>query len=366
MKKLNLTKQIIIHDHFEIEGGAENSIFFIARELNLKLFTFYKKNKINNKLFKIYYFNIKKNLHPLIRSLICFIFYFFYKFEFKSYDKVYLSGHFSLLLLRPNLQSKIIYICHSPPRFLTDQEKEYKKRFRFFYTFFFLNSFILFYKKLYQKKLKLCDQIICNSHTSKRRLIKLTKKKINIVYPLHNNLTDFRYNKSSGYYLSLSRLHWAKRVDDVVRVFSQNELKDKKLVVCSSGPEKEKIQKLIKKNKFKNIIFLGEVSQKQKIRLLSKCEAVIHIPINEEFGFVNLETLASGKLLITTNEGEFGRLLKNNRENFIIKNYSIEKLKKTIIKISKTRLNYDYIASKNINFAKHFGKKNFLKSFLQF
>jgi len=201
---------------------------------------------------------------------------------------------------------------------------------------------------------------------SKKRLTKLTKKKINIVYPLHNNLTDFRYNKSSGYYLSLSRLHWAKRVDDVVRVFSQNEFKDKKLVVCSYGPEKEKVLKLIKKNKFKNIIFLGEVSQKKKIGLLSKCEAVIHIPINEEFGFVNLETLASGKILVTTNEGEFGRLLKNNRENFIIKNYSLEKLKKTIIKISKARLNYNYIANKNINLAKNFDKKNFLKSFAKF
>lgn len=353
-------KNIIVHDHFQIDGGAERYLYFVAKELKYEIFTFFKQKKFSNSKILKGFLNLSIDLHPIARAFLCFVFYFFYSFDFKNYKKIILSGHFSLLLLRPNIEAKIIYLCHSPPRFLTDQKKEYKKKYKFFYYLFFLNSFIDLYASLYKKKLNYCDKIICNSFISKKRLSKfINKKKIEVLHPISFDVSKFKYKKSENFYLSISRLHWAKRVLDVVKVFSEKELKKHKLVICSDGPERNKIINIIKEKKLENITYYGEISNKKKIDLLSRCKAVIHIPINEEFGFVNLETLASGKTLISTNEGEFSKILKKNKDNILIKKYNLNKLKRTIINFNKkksfSKLNH------NIKISKKFSKKRFLK-----
>lgn len=363
-----LNKELIIHDHFEIYGGAEKNIFFIAQNLKLRIFTFYRNKGIQSKIkyFSNCFFSLSIKLHPIIRSAICFIFYSFYNFNFNKYKKIYLSGHFSILLLRPKINANIVYLCHSPPRFMTDQKDQYKKKYKIWYNILFLNFFINLYKRKYKSKLAYCDQIICNSNISKNRLSKFIKKKnIKVLYPLAFNVQKYKNKKKKEYYLSLSRLHWTKRVIDVVKIFKDKKFKDKKLIICSDGPEKQNILKLIQKNNFKNIKYLGYVTEKQKIDLLSKCIAVIHIPVDEEFGFVNLETLASGKMLITTDEGEFGNILKKNKNNMVIKNYTLFKLKSELLKLDIKRLNFQKISQENIKLSRKFGKKNYFNDLLK-
>ena len=41
-------KNIIIHDNFEIYGGAEQLLFQFSKALKVKIFSFYVNKKINN------------------------------------------------------------------------------------------------------------------------------------------------------------------------------------------------------------------------------------------------------------------------------------------------------------------------------
>jgi glycosyltransferase involved in cell wall biosynthesis len=354
-----LSKKIIIHDNFEILGGAERSIIFLSKKYKLKIFTLYKNFKIEKNIFEKFYFINNNFFHPFLRFLVNFFFYYFYNFNFKKFKTVFLSGHYCLMLLKPNIKSKIIYICHSPPRFFGDLRKEYKNKYKIFYKLLFLNYFINLYAKIYYEKINYCNLIICNSIVTKKRLIKFVdKKKIKIIYPLSAEISKYRNDKDLSYFLSISRLHWNKRVLDVARLFCKDSLKNKKLVICSFGPEVNKLKNLIEENKHNNIKFLGEISEKKKIKLISRCSAVIHVPKNEEFGIINLETLASGKPLITTDEGYFGKILKNNKYNCVIKNFSPERLENAILNYKKKNYNSSSSIKANILFAKQLCYKN--------
>ena len=349
---LSKNKNLIIHDNFEINGGAEKIIVELSKNLKIKIFSLYINKFIKLNLFYKFIFFNKINYNPKFRFLLNFIFYYFYPFNFKNYNNIIFSGHYSLLLLREKIPNKIIYFCHSPPRFLYDNFSLYKKKYKFIFNFILTRKIIFFYKNLYKKKLSLCDIIICNSITSKKRILKIVKnKKIKIIYP-GIDFSRYKYSKSKNYYLSLSRLHWSKRINELLDVFSSKKMKKIKLIMASFGPLEHNVRNKIKNKKLDNITFEGKISDKRKIQLLSNCKSVIHIPIREEFGLVNLETIASKKFLITTDGGDSSQLLNNFENVKIIRKYNNNKLIRAINEIE----NYKNLKKFKI-------KKNFIKKF---
>ena len=68
-----------------------------------------------------------------------------------------------------------------------------------------------------------------------------------------------------------------------------------------------------------NIIYLGEVSNKNKNILLRTSEALISpIQWNEPFGLVVVESLATGTPVIASNMGSMSEIIENNKTGFII------------------------------------------------
>ena len=357
-------KNIIIHDNFEIYGGAEQLLFQFSKALKIKIFSFYVNKKINNSYFSKFFFSNKSNFDPRIRFLLNFIFYFFFPFNFKKYNNILLSGHFSLMLLKKGLNNKIIYFCHSPPRFIFDNYKLYKKKYKFVYSFILTKKLISIYRNIYIKKLKLCNIIICNSNTSKKRISKyISQKNIHVIYP-GIDFKKYYTKKNENFYLSLSRLHWSKRIIEKIITFSNHKLKNTKLIICSHGPLEKKIKKIIKNLEVKNIEFLGKVTDKKKISLLSTCKGLIHIPIREEFGIINLEAIASKKILITTDGGDFEKIFFKNKNVKIIKNYSNSKLLNIIHKIEKNKFKFKPYNSKK--FKKKFSINNSINQINKF
>lgn len=79
----------------------------------------------------------------------------------------------------------------------------------------------------------------------------------------------------------------------------------------------------------KQIIFLGELGHKDKVKLLKNAKALL-MPLqwDEPFGIANIEAMACGTPVITLNRGSMPEVIANNKTGFICENVDeiIEKI----------------------------------------
>ncbi|MFC1621884.1 glycosyltransferase [Patescibacteria group bacterium] len=134
------------------------------------------------------------------------------------------------------------------------------------------------------------DYFLCNSKTTQNRIKKYYRREAKIIYPA---IDTEEFSKKvdypeKDYFLVLTRLaHW-KRVDVAVDACRNLGLD---LKVAGSGPA-------IGNSK----VYLGRVSEEEKIALLQNCIALINTQL-EDFGIVPLEAMVCGKPIIAYGRG---------------------------------------------------------------
>jgi len=84
----------------------------------------------------------------------------------------------------------------------------------------------------------------------------------------------------------------------------------------------------------KNIVYLGELNDKEKIKLMGNAKTVLN-PINwqEPFGLVTIEAMACGTPVIGFNRGPIPEQIINGKTGFVVKN--IDEMAKAVKKIEK-------------------------------
>jgi glycosyltransferase involved in cell wall biosynthesis len=94
-----------------------------------------------------------------------------------------------------------------------------------------------------------------------------------------------------------------KNVDGLIKVLGNIKI-DFKLVIVGEGPERTKIEELIKTLGLKDkVILLGEKPHKETLRIIRSCDIFILPSKSETFSNVSIEALALGKLVIATKVG---------------------------------------------------------------
>lgn len=229
-----------------------------------------------------------------------------------DYATVLYSGSYSPLAVQNHSGKQNIYYCHTPPRFIYDQQE-------FFLSLIpvwqrpVLRGFNHSFRPKYEKAVAEMDVIVANSATVQGRVKKYLGLNSTIVHP-PCDLNKYNWRKPKEFFLSTARLDPLKRVDVIVRAF--RKLPDRKLVVVSGGSEFKHIVRLA--DGFDNIEVLGWVEEKMLQNLLSTCLATVYIPKEEDFGMSPVESMAAGKpvigiaeggLLETVVDGESGMLL---------------------------------------------------------
>jgi alpha-1,3/alpha-1,6-mannosyltransferase len=63
---------------------------------------------------------------------------------------------------------------------------------------------------------------------------------------------------------------------------------------------------------------LLDVPNKKLVDLFSRCYSVLYSPVNEDFGIIPLEAMASGKPCIAVNEGGPKEVVLNNKTGFLV------------------------------------------------
>lgn len=168
------------------------------------------------------------------------------------------------------------------------------------------------------------DLWVCNSDLVERRLRRyygVDDSDTAVVYPPVPTDDLGPENAVNGYsdaYLSLNRLDDWKRIDEVVEAFAGT---DRRLLVAGKGPAEEDIRELA--DGHDNIEFLGFVSEQEKRELLASVRALVYNPLNEDFGMVPIEAVASGTPVVTVRDG-FQRYQLTDGENAVMYDRSLD------------------------------------------
>ncbi|MEK6923219.1 MAG: glycosyltransferase family 4 protein [Nanoarchaeota archaeon] len=172
--------------------------------------------------------------------------------------------------------------------------------------------------------LRSADKLVVQTEAEKQWLqnrFSIAPEKIAIIPPgLHNfyldkrSKTKFRkeHNIKEKYVvLTIGRLHKSKGLDKLIWI--ANKFENTKFIFV--GPDhghREELEKLAKELKVENkILFVGEVSEEEKLDALASCDVLVMPSDYEAFGISLVEAMAQGKPVIAHNAGGMPSVIQN-------------------------------------------------------
>jgi len=181
------------------------------------------------------------------------------------------------------------------------------------------------------KALKSYKRIYTISKNTAERL-----KKYNTIsaIPLYHppRLAGRYYASGNGdFILSVGRLDKLKRVDLLLKSlqFCDSRIKCK---IAGTGPEHERLQEITAEcGVSERVEFLGFVSDEKLLSLYAECSMVFFAPLDEDYGYITLESFLSKKPVITKyDSGGPLEFVEHERNGIILKSDSPEEMAKSI------------------------------------
>ncbi len=358
--KLRNLKVAIIHDTLTEYGGAERVLKQILNLFpNADLFTSIisdnpRLKTLRKNLVQGYRENRIFNRYGIFSKLIAAVYW--ESLDLSKYDIVISSSdEFSSKSVKTKPGTFHICYCHTPPRFLYPEGKNYQQgllNFKGLSKGFLLNSLMVgdFIAS------KRPDVIISNSKAVKARINKYYRKDSVVIYPPVNIPVAFpRRLKIEDYYLYIGALDERKNIDLAIRVF--NKL-NKRLLIIGNGRDRDLLEKMA----HNNIKFLGYVEEDEKIKILKKARGFIFPSVDEDFGMAPVEAMAHGVPVIAHQSGGLLETIIDNKTGIFFKENSEISLMKAIIKFEKMKFSPKDCYSQ----AKKFSVDKFNTNFLRF
>ena len=192
-------------------------------------------------------------------------------------------------------------------------------------------------KKVYNKKIA---YIITPSEFYRQKLIEDGIKE-NKIEAIHNYIDVNQYNLQTddqGYALYIGRLSKEKGILNLIEAFSN--LKNEKLYIAGDGPERERIENIIKDGHLeKNILLLGYLKQDQVKEYLRKARFVVVPSIwYENCPYSILETQAIGKPVIGANIAGIPELVQDKVNGLTYQYDDIKELEEKMKILFENRL----------------------------
>lgn len=136
------------------------------------------------------------------------------------------------------------------------------------------------------------------------RLVAFSGLESEVLYPPLPLGNAYRREKSEPYILSVGRICRIKRLDMMINALAQTPGLQLKVVGVSDEPDAMQFfsNEVRKHGLDSRVEFLGRVDDEQLLTLYARALAVFYAPYNEDYGYVTLEAMASGKPLITARD----------------------------------------------------------------
>jgi len=166
-----------------------------------------------------------------------------------------------------------------------------------------------------------------------------------------------KYNLNGKFVISyLGRIQEYKGLDQIIKIMPELLKKNKDIIFLAIGKDagdSERLKKIAEKLNLKNVIFTGEVSEEEKLALLTISEIFAFPSEWEAFGISLLEAMARGNAVISSGT-EGGKFLVDKNAGFVYKFNNLSDLrKKTLMLITNSKLR-EKMQQNNIKKAKLF------------
>jgi glycosyltransferase involved in cell wall biosynthesis len=212
------------------------------------------------------------------------------KYPLQEFDLIISDSHACAKGAIKNKKAKHLCYCHTPLRYVWHPEIDTRAS----------SSWLRRWAANRLKKWDLAtidrvDHYLANSKYIKERIQTIYHRDSEVIYPPIDTQKWQIADKPDDYFLYVSRLVDYKRPDLIIKAFNQLGLP---LKIVGQGPEFTKLKSLAKPN----IEFLGRVDDKTLQEVYSHCLAFIY-PSIEDFGMVPVEVMASGRPVISINQG---------------------------------------------------------------
>lgn len=162
--------------------------------------------------------------------------------------------------------------------------------------------------------LKHLDSLTAVSDAAADYIRGITDRKIELI-PNAIDVKDFKSisRKPTNSILFLGRLEKRKGVKFLIQAFAKlsKNIDDVELIIAGDGPDREKLELLVKELELANVHFLGYINDSQKRKLFGTagiyCSPAIY---GESFGIVLLEAMAAGMPIVAGDNPGYASVMK--------------------------------------------------------
>ncbi|QQS43930.1 glycosyltransferase [Candidatus Roizmanbacteria bacterium] len=348
-------KTAIIYDWMDKWGGVERLLLTLNEEFpDADWYTSYidRENASWTKYLsgEVYPSFLQKFPDFLRRSRIFSLFllpYAFESFDLSKYDLVIsvTSSFAKGVITRP--ETKHICILLTPTRWLWGMTEQYVSS----------SWAVPFLSKLRKWDFVAAqrpDRIISISQHVAERCRTYYKRDSDVVYPPFDTehwdaIEETVERPERPYFLTVSRLESYKKVDLVVKAFTQ--LQNYDLVVVGRGSQKKSLQHIASKN----TTFLENVSDIKLRSLYRNAEALI-MPQEEDFGYVSVEAQYFGCPVISYRTGGVAELIEDGKTGCLFDSQNVSSVREAVADFKRDT--YNLVDTKGI--ARKFAKETFI------
>jgi len=292
----------VFHWAFDFFGGGEKVAMDIAKALGLKevytLFSSAEKDGVE--AVDVSYLlprwaRLMGKITRRKRALEYWVWEMVDPKDLGDFDVVITSGVTPRAML---VQDNVMHVnyCHSVPRWIFDLWHHRWKSANKSPTVFAFASLFRVMDVCVDSRV---DHYFVNSELIQRRLWHYLKRESAVLYP-SIEVSKYKNAESEGYILHMGRFDIEKQIMPVIKAC---ETLGERLVLTGGRGNDRATYEYVIKNSGKLIDYRGFVSEEEKIDLLAHCKAVVYNPLNEDFGIIPLEALASGKPVVVNNSG---------------------------------------------------------------
>jgi glycosyltransferase involved in cell wall biosynthesis len=112
------------------------------------------------------------------------------------------------------------------------------------------------------------------------------------------------------------------------------KLPDTNLLIVGDGPDRDKLETLVQELNLQNCIhFAGKVPNEKIPEYMTQADLFVLPSLSESFGIVNIEAMASGLPIVTTNVGGLPEIVINGENGFVVEPKNPEAIAEKVILI---------------------------------